>query len=446
MTAKPLTCVIGAGLAGLTAAYRLQQAGQRVQLFEASNRLGGRVYSVLLNGSLVELGGQSIFDGDPATHILNLIAELGLETEGIQVEFAPRKCLIDGTQFAMRDRIATHRLSPDTLYDTLEKLSQSSANLEALLQALFPQDSALRQVLSVCLACYEGGPVHRLSPRLLETLYSLLSRGFPRHSGHAFDRRWVKGGNARLTEALALALGDQLFLGRALVSVEKQEDERIKLSFGNGSHVICDRVILACPPPCYAQIKVDDRLVSVNQWESMKQIAFGVNSKIICPSSSPIGSSTTCLLRNLVLYSPDGVSPYATLYYADPDLPENPDDYAVQYARDRSALEAMIGTRLSREAPRLPPSQQFENSSTPIYMNWNHQPFTQGSYSYLAAEQETQYTELTTYKGESVKRLFAPIEDRLFFAGEHTTTLIDIAGTMEAAVESGERMARAVMR
>lgn len=38
--------VIGAGLAGLTSAYRVQQAGLKVDVFEASNRVGGRVFSV----------------------------------------------------------------------------------------------------------------------------------------------------------------------------------------------------------------------------------------------------------------------------------------------------------------------------------------------------------------------------------------------------------------
>src|SRR6188472_237032 len=38
--------VVGAGLAGLTAAYRLQQAGITAQVHEASLRTGGRCWSI----------------------------------------------------------------------------------------------------------------------------------------------------------------------------------------------------------------------------------------------------------------------------------------------------------------------------------------------------------------------------------------------------------------
>jgi monoamine oxidase len=38
--------VVGAGLAGLTCAYRLKQAGYTAQVYEASDRLGGRCWSI----------------------------------------------------------------------------------------------------------------------------------------------------------------------------------------------------------------------------------------------------------------------------------------------------------------------------------------------------------------------------------------------------------------
>ena len=44
--AQPTIAVVGAGLAGLTAAYRLKQAGLNAKVYEASGRIGGRCWSI----------------------------------------------------------------------------------------------------------------------------------------------------------------------------------------------------------------------------------------------------------------------------------------------------------------------------------------------------------------------------------------------------------------
>ena len=52
--------VIGAGLTGLTAAYRLKQRGNRVVVYEASDRIGGSIKSERRDGYLAELGPRSL--------------------------------------------------------------------------------------------------------------------------------------------------------------------------------------------------------------------------------------------------------------------------------------------------------------------------------------------------------------------------------------------------
>ena len=69
--------VVGAGLAGLSAAHDLAAAGVEVTVLEARERVGGRVEQVeLADGRMVQLGGEVV--GDAHTAYLGLAAELGL--------------------------------------------------------------------------------------------------------------------------------------------------------------------------------------------------------------------------------------------------------------------------------------------------------------------------------------------------------------------------------
>src|SRR5688572_25690616 len=71
--------VVGAGLAGLTAARRIEEAGADVVVLEASERVGGRIVNeVVAEGRVTEMGGQWV--GPTQDRVLALIAELGLET------------------------------------------------------------------------------------------------------------------------------------------------------------------------------------------------------------------------------------------------------------------------------------------------------------------------------------------------------------------------------
>lgn len=71
--------IIGAGISGLTAAYRLRQHSVAVTVFEAAGRAGGVVRSERLGDYLVEYGPSSIEGIDPITE--ELLHELDLETQ-----------------------------------------------------------------------------------------------------------------------------------------------------------------------------------------------------------------------------------------------------------------------------------------------------------------------------------------------------------------------------
>jgi protoporphyrinogen/coproporphyrinogen III oxidase len=71
--------VIGAGVSGLTAAYRAQQRGVKVTLLEASVRAGGVIRTVRHDGCLLEAGPDCWVSTKPAG--IELVKELGLESE-----------------------------------------------------------------------------------------------------------------------------------------------------------------------------------------------------------------------------------------------------------------------------------------------------------------------------------------------------------------------------
>jgi monoamine oxidase len=71
--------IVGAGLAGLTAARDLLAGGKTVLVLEARNRVGGKVLNAhLSNGGITEIGAE--FVGPTQDRVLSLIADLGLET------------------------------------------------------------------------------------------------------------------------------------------------------------------------------------------------------------------------------------------------------------------------------------------------------------------------------------------------------------------------------
>ena len=77
MSSSLSIAVIGGGVTGLTAAYRLHQAGAKVRLFEASSRVGGPVHSIREGEWLIESGPNSIQENSVA--LTKLITELGLD-------------------------------------------------------------------------------------------------------------------------------------------------------------------------------------------------------------------------------------------------------------------------------------------------------------------------------------------------------------------------------
>lgn len=90
--------IIGAGIAGLTAAYRLHERGFRVKVFERSAQAGGAIRTIREDGWMAECGPNSVQFGAP--ELKQLVADLGLETDlQIANSAAKKRFIVRGGKF-----------------------------------------------------------------------------------------------------------------------------------------------------------------------------------------------------------------------------------------------------------------------------------------------------------------------------------------------------------
>jgi monoamine oxidase len=127
--------VIGAGLAGLTAAYRLQEAGFDVEVYEARPRIGGRIFTVVVEDRLGELGALNIADGGDAENTLQLIEELGLKTVSFKVSHSLRSFWNGKELIPEEQLLKNHPFEAASLKLRLKELADSLPTMRKSMQA-----------------------------------------------------------------------------------------------------------------------------------------------------------------------------------------------------------------------------------------------------------------------------------------------------------------------
>ena len=442
--ASPKIVVVGAGIAGLTAAYRLHQKQCDVHLYEARHREGGRIFTAMVDGHPAEFGGQNFLDGGETVNVRRLIDELHLDVFENTFPFDAE--YYENDQLTI-DHALLKELKFKNLREELERLAQRSKNMEEVLLQLLGEENSLYRYLCMFLEAYEGGPVSKLSPCYIETLCQLLLGGLsPSHPADEEDAHIkhmsIKGGNYLLAKKLAESLGARMHKDRALKSVAKNGRGYL-LTFNNGETVAADILVLAIPCSVYEDIAFEDGVIPKERRAAIENVQYGTPGKILVPLREIPHSRMQLQDYAGSFFNPDGH--VLNLYLFGEKGRFSKENLQALYDENSHLIEiGYEGAVLPPEKPVMARDELCASYKGPVGHSWQSDPYAKGSYTYVAAGQEETFTAVQEVEGELVKTLFAPIDGSLFFAGEHASILFEVSGTMEAACESGERTARMI--
>ncbi|WP_298744889.1 NAD(P)/FAD-dependent oxidoreductase [uncultured Microbacterium sp.] len=262
--------VIGAGAAGLTAAHELKKAGLSVAVLEARDRVGGRLWTDVIDGAMLEIGGQWVSPDQQA--LIDTIADLGLETfsryrEGDSVYVGPDGVAhrFTGEMFpvsAETERVIaeiTDRLDamvaeidPDRPWAHEKAAEWDSVSWDAWLRAQTDDDEAVRNLAFATGSAMLTKPTHSFS--LLQSLLMAASAGSYSHLVDAdfiLDKR-VVGGLQQVPLLLAERLGDDVFLNQPVRTLEWSDAGVTAIADGITVHA--RQAVLALAPVLYHRI------------------------------------------------------------------------------------------------------------------------------------------------------------------------------------------------
>ncbi|MGH2597248.1 MAG: flavin monoamine oxidase family protein [Actinomycetota bacterium] len=465
---QPRIVIIGAGLAGLTCAYRLHQAGVPVAVFEASDRIGGRCWSDrrIVDGQVAEHGGELI---DPShVHLLRLVRELGLELEDRAAAGAPARAtgriyldgrevdrsqlvLLEMAELLMRDAdrigdLAFDRAGPEArAFDEMSVIDWLDMNLDG------GSFSTLgRIVASVTSQNFGIAPGELGAPALLLGLaeYTTIAA----RTGALEDELavaasaidlvdaivfalHVRGGNDLVPTALAASLRDgALRMEAPLERIRRHPDETYRLRIeGIGDEIVADRVVLALPFPPLRRVDLDDAGLSDRKRRCIAELPMGSNTKLLLGFERPMSTIasgigwTTMEPPALTTWDSSlaqpGTGGIATVFTAD-KLFATDGGHGVPSPAEVDRALAII-------EPSIPGiSDAFAGNAW--LDSWPDDPWAGGSYAGWGPGHMTKYW-----------GAIGLTDGGIHFAGEHTSTLS--AGFLDGAVESGERCAKEVL-
>ncbi|HLE77857.1 MAG TPA: flavin monoamine oxidase family protein [bacterium] len=444
--------IVGAGMAGLVAAYELTRAGHDPVVLEAQDRVGGRVQTIrdpFAPGLYAEAGAMRI----PKAHSLTMVyvERLGLTTSPFTMGNSQAYYYLGGRQMRIAEAeedpgllgfdVAEHEAGKTIAQLWADALAPLVKTLEADGDAAWPDLIAQHDQYSV----REFLQTHRWSEGAIELFgllwnqEALLNSSFlellREEVGNFYTNMvQIDGGMDRLPQALASALGERVRLQTKMVAIDQTPDEVILhcQTPAGRTQIHGDYAILTVPFPVLRHVEVLKPFSRAKQ-RAIRQLHYDASAKIFLQCNRRFwedddgifggGTITDLAIRNI--YYPEhgrdtgrGVLLASYTWSEDAQrwgsLP--PDERITQALEDVAKIHPQV-------------TDTFEVGASKM---WHDDEFAGGAFALFDPEQQ----------GLLHEHIIAP-EGRIHFAGEHASLT---HAWIQGAIESGLRAAAEVHR
>jgi len=398
--------VVGAGFAGLMAAWRLTQRGCEVVVLEARGRVGGRVWSQeLIPGdrrTVIERGAEFVLDGYDT--LREVAAGLGLELAATVMSYYQREPRGGGLVSAAEVDDCAAWVAATAAAAPLD------TSLAGVAAGWAGQPAALAAYLSR-METTDGMSADRLSAAVAQDATA----------GFGWRPSWrVAGGNQQVATGLARRLGPAVRLASPVRAV--QQDRRgVRLSTPDGT-VTGDAAVIAVPMAVLRRLPIVPP-VPGRQRAAWERSGVAHNAKLHMPLNQAAAASAVQSVPGR----------FWTWTAADMTGQVQPVLHA--FAGTQQGLSALAvadgpATWAARAAALRP--ELDTDPARALLTTWNDDPWASESYT---------ADTLTAAPGDP--DVLAAPAGRIHFAGEHTAG--HWAGLMEGALRSGPRVASEVL-
>ncbi|MBN8678087.1 MAG: FAD-dependent oxidoreductase [Chitinophagales bacterium] len=446
----PRIAIVGGGIAGLSALHHLKKAGLDATIYESSNRMGGRIFSVtdaMGPGTWTEFGGEFIDTNHADMWALakefNLeLIDYAQESEAKLIKeafffnnqhYSLAQVVEEFRGFAPRMQADIDKLEGDISYQSKSKIIRRFDRLS--LSKYLEQIGASGWIKRLIEVAYESE--YGLSPEIQSSLNLLLliSTETPNGQWEVFgesDERYkVRNGNQQIPNALAERHNNHLETGLALESIRSKGNAYTLHFAGMTEPVVADYVILTLPFTVLRKLDIKLDMPKVKR-RCIQELGYGINAKLM------IGMKKH-------FWREKG---YTGLVYSDNGIPNGWDNAQLQTRDDQSAgLSILFGGRRGPNVGHGTQEQQKDKylklweqifpgatahfSGKTARMDWPTYPHALGSY---VCPTIGQYTSIGGAEQMPV--------GNVLFAGEHCGG--DFAGFMNGAAQSGREAAEAI--